>query len=153
MLQIDFIVTIIRMSLDEPCELNTEQKTELMSSPTTPHPSPSFTRQPYQPNLLIKLLVRLHCQISTSLRFPSVFTSLLSIVPDGFEYWRWIGKSCTCSGLSNTVSDLRQLKQLLESFSWSDFAHEIRFTFVLFCFVFARLEGKGKAAKAWGVWI
>ena len=27
------------------------------------------------------------------------------------------GKSCTCSGLSNTVSDLRQLKQLLESFS------------------------------------
>ena len=40
MLQIDFIVTIIRMSLDEPCELNTEQKTELMSSPTTPRPPP-----------------------------------------------------------------------------------------------------------------
>ena len=24
---------------------------------------------------------------------------------------------------------------------------------IYFCFVFARLEGKGKAAKAWGVWI
>ena len=89
MLQIDFIVTIIRISLDEPCGLNTEQQAELMSSPTTPHtPPPPFTRQPYQPNLLIKLLVRLRCQISTSLRFLSVFTSLLSIVPDGYEYWR-----------------------------------------------------------------